>query len=89
MTLHTLTAIKKKKNSAFIWLKFCLLRQLQNFVQAQWITALLQVSSSLGPSMAIKPFDLCPVRSQPFAGTRRFLAGLLTFLSRRPIVYQL
>ena len=31
-------------------------------------------------------FSLMPVRSWPFAGTGRFLAGLFTFLSRRPIV---
>ena len=90
MTLHTLTAIFFKRILHLSgWNSASWVRLLQNSVQARWITALRQVSSSLGPSMAIKPFDQCPVRSQPFAGTRRFLAGLLTFPSRRPIVYQL
>ena len=38
--------------------------------------------------MATDIFHQCLVRSQPFAGTHRFLAlaGLFTFLSRRPVV---
>ena len=42
----------------------------------------------LGPSMATDIFHQCLVRSQPFAGTHRFLAlvGLFTFLSRRLVV---
>ena len=31
----------------------------------------------------------CPVRSWPFTGTHRFLAGLFTFLSRQPVVIHL
>lgn len=34
-------------------------------------------------------FHWCMVRSQPFAGTGRFPAGVFTFLSRRPNVNQL
>ena len=59
---------------------------LLNSVQAWWITTLLSVSLSLGSTMAINISHWCLVRSLPFAGTRRFLAGLLTFLSRQPIV---
>ena len=60
-------------------------------LQARWIalTALLSVPSSLGPSMAINICHWCLVRSQPFSGTGRFLAGLFTFLSRQPVVNQL
>ena len=36
--------------------------------------------------MAISIFHQCQVRSWPFAGTHRFLAGLFTFLSRQPTV---
>ena len=52
-------------------------------------TALLLVSSNLGPSMAINIFHRCLVGSWPFAGACRFLAGLFTFFSRWPIVNQL
>ena len=52
------------------------------------ITALLLVSSSLGTTMAVSIVHWCLVRSWPFAGTCRFLSGLFTFLSRRPIVSQ-
>ena len=41
---------------------------------------------SVGPSMAISIFHCCLVRSQPFTGICRFLAGLFTFLSRHPVV---
>ena len=54
---------------------------LQNSVQTCWITALYLVSWSLVPSMAISIFHCCLVRSWPFTGTRRFPAGLFTFLS--------
>ena len=73
-------------NHALIWLKFYLSCLLQNSVQAQWIKALLLVSSSLGPSMAINIFHWCLVRSWTSVDTDRFLARLFTFLSRRPIV---
>ena len=38
--------------------------------------------------MAINIFHQCLVKSRPFAGAHRFLAlaGLFTFLSRRPVV---
>ena len=36
--------------------------------------------------MAVSIFHQCLIRSQPFAGTHRFLAGLFTFLSRQPTV---
>ena len=52
-------------------------------------TALLSISSNLGPSMAINIFHRCLVGSWPFAGACRFLAGLFTFFSRWPIVNQL
>ena len=36
--------------------------------------------------MAVSIFHQCLIRSLPFAGTHRFLAGLFTFLSRQPTV---
>ena len=56
------------------YLNFCLLR-----LSAAAFCASLMVSSSLGPSVAINIFHQCPVRSRPFPGTGRFLAGLFTF----------
>jgi len=38
------------------------------------LTALLLVSPSFGPSLAISIFHWCLVRSWPFAGSQRFLA---------------
>ena len=58
---------------------------MQNSTQAQWIAALLLVSSSL-ENMAINISYWCLVRSWTSAGTHRFLAGLFTFLSMWPIV---
>ena len=65
------------------------LRPLQNSVRARRITALLSVFSNLGPFMAINISHRFLVRSRRFAGTRRFLAGLFTFLSTRPAVKRL
>ena len=63
---------------------------LHNSVQAQWITALLSVSSCLGPSVEVNIFHQClHVRSWSFSGTCGFLAGLFTFLSRQLIVNRL
>ena len=88
--LHTLTVIFLKEQSCFTLLNFCLSHLQQNSVQARQITALLSVSSSLRPSVTIgNIFHWCLVRSQPFTGTGRFLAGLFTFLRRQPIVNQL
>ena len=52
-------------------------------------SALLLVSSILGPSIAINNSHLVLVRSRTIAGIPRFLAGLFTFLSRRAIVNRL
>ena len=88
--LHTLTVIFLKEQSCFTLLNFCLSHLQQNSVQARQITALLSVSSSLRPSVTIgNNFHWCLVRSRPFTGTGRFLAGLFTFLRRQPIVNQL
>ena len=90
MMLHTLTVIFLKEQSCFTLLNFCLSHLQQNSVQARQITALLSVSSSLRPSVTIgNIFHWCLVRSRPFTGTGRFLAGLFTFLRRQPIVNQL
>ena len=66
-------------------LKFCLSCLPQNSMQDRRIS-LISVSSNLGPAMAINIFHRCLVRSRNFPGTHRFLAGLFTFLSRRPVV---
>ena len=47
------------------------------------------VSLSLGPSMAVNIFHGCLVSSKLFTGTRRFLAGMFTFLSMQPLVNRL
>ena len=75
-----------KNNPAPTLLNVSLLHLLQNSVQAQWITALLSVSSSLGSSTTIHMFHWCLVSSWLVAGVHRFLAGLFTILSRRPVV---
>ena len=49
-------------NPALIYLKFWLLHLLQNSVQARQITALLSVSLSLGPSMAVNISHWCLFR---------------------------
>ena len=52
-------------------------------------TTFWSVSLSLGPSMVANIFHRCLVRSWPFGGIHRFLAGLFTFLSRQPTVSRL
>ena len=63
------------------YLNFCLLR-----LSTAAFCASLMVSSSLGPSVAINIFHQCPVRSRPFPGTGRFLAGLFTFWAGSELV---
>ena len=53
------------------------------------LTALLLVSLSFGPSMAISIFHWCLVRSWPFAGSQRFLDDLFTCFYRQPVGDQL
>ena len=55
------------------------------------LMALLLVASGLGPSLAVLTFfaNGNRQRSWGFAGTSKSLAGLFTFLSRRPNVSQL
>ena len=64
----------------------CLSHLLQKSVQVWWITKLHSIFSSLGPFIAINIFHWCLVRSQPFAGTGRFLACLFAILNRQPII---
>ena len=75
-----------ENNPVLTLLNVSLLHLLQNSAQAQWITVLLSVSSSLGPSIAIHTFHWCLVSSWLVAGAHRFLAGLFTILSRWPVV---
>ena len=77
MMLHTLTAIFEEQSFTHL-IKILPLTPtvLQDSVQDQWITALLSVSSSLGPSMAVSIFHRCLARSWPFAGTGCFVCIL-------------
>ena len=73
MMLNTLSYFLRRILHLFS--QFCLLWLLQSCVQARWITALLSISLSLGPSMTTTISHWCLVRSQPFTGTHTFLAG--------------
>ena len=64
----------------------CLSHLPQKSVQVWWITELHSVFSSVGPFIAINNFHWCLVRSQPSAGTGRFLACLFAILNRQPII---
>ena len=81
MMIHTPMAILLKNNPALIQLKFCLSAEFCACPMDNSST-LPSVSLNFEPSTAINIFHWSLVRSQPFAGASRFLAGLFTFLSR-------
>ena len=87
--MHTLTHLCVCTYITFYLSEILPLTSTAEFCADLWITVLLSVSSSMGPSMAINIFHQYLVRSWSFAGTGIFLAGLFTFLSRWPNVNQL